>query len=234
VRIPPFFGVDFLEWLRLETEQAWAGAIARTVDEFEAAGVGGCDWQPGTRWTGALSADAIDAIERRFGAPFASDHRLFLETLHATAPLRRGARFMDDRSMQPIDRPGFYHWQRDHEALLDEIDGAFEGVMFDVEENALWLPSWGERPDAPEARRGRVRALVDAAPRLYPIFAHRFVVAGAPSLVLSIHQSDVIVYGRDLRVYLMNELADWLGLEADLDWGSQDPRKIPFWGELVG
>jgi hypothetical protein len=67
---------------------------------------------------------------------------------------------------------------------------------------------------------------------LIPIYGHRYLVgepccAGNP--VLSVHQSDIIVYGRDLREYLLREFAADLGGRA-----LRDDRfpvgDLPFWG----
>jgi hypothetical protein len=46
------------------------------------------------------------------------------------------------------------------------------------------------------------------SPQLIPIFGHRYVVADDSQWVLSIVGSDAIVYGEDLRDYLLIELDD--------------------------
>lgn len=205
---------DFLTWVRVTTERAWQR--------------GAGSWVPGTRWTGGTD---VAALERRLGVAFPEEHRRFLATLHATWPRRRVTRYRGERQVE-VEVPGFYDWHRDADAIAEARAGVVGGLVFDVEHNGLWPAAWGPRPDAPRARATRVAALVAAAPTLFPIVGHRFVVAGTPGLVLSIHQSDIIVYGSDLREYLQNELCDVLG--GEYQSSPCDTAAIPFWGQLIG
>lgn len=232
--MPGELGWPFLEWLRLATEQAWSRVSEPQLEDYQRRGVGGCDWRRGTRWSGGLSDGELGEIEARFDVHFPDDHRLFLQVLHATEPPTRGARFVDGDRMATVDRPGFYHWQRDETAILASLAGVIEGLGFDVERNALWRDSWGARPGDAGGRRARVEALVAGAPRLLPIFGHRYVLADGPTLVLSVHQSDIIVYGADLREYLVNELHDLLEIEHEWAAAPVETAGIPFWGELIG
>lgn len=228
-RVPPF-SEEFLHWVREHTERAWARAEPRTLEDFEAAGVGGVDWQQGTRWQ-PLREEEIAQIEAREGHEFPPDHRMFLRVLHATAPPMAGALFQG-QTLRPAVRAGFYDWR-----VPSDVQGAREdvvrGIAFDVEQNAVWRDEWGARPASEEARIEVVRAQVAAAPRLLPLFGHRYLVGdpcrvGNP--VLSIHQTDIIVYGRDLRSYLLNELHRKLGVEPDF---ATPPPDIPFWGNFL-
>jgi hypothetical protein len=49
VEIPAGFTEQFLDWFRARTEAAWFMCQPRTFEDYVAAGVGGSDWQPGTR-----------------------------------------------------------------------------------------------------------------------------------------------------------------------------------------
>jgi hypothetical protein len=85
--------------------------------------------------------------------------------------------------------------------------------------------------------------LVAAAPGLIPVFGHRYLLArpcvvGNP--VLSVYQSDIIVYGEDLRGYLLIEFGDLLGLDRERLAQERTAiermegcEAIPFWGELI-
>ena len=235
--------------MREASERAWASWEPRAFEDWVAAGVGGVDWVRGTRWTGGLADGDIDAIEQRLGAPLGAQHRLFLATLHATEPIMRGARFVDPdgatmgeapsggvERMEPIDRPGFYHWLRDELAIAEARRGVVDGIAFDVEHNALWPTEWGARPTTAEERRARLLQLVDAAPPLLPLYAHRFAVGGLhgeSGVVLSVYQSDIIVYGSDLRGYLLNELSELIDVpRTDAD-DARAAARIPFWGRFV-
>lgn len=206
---------EFLIWLRGVTERAWRD--------------GAGSWVPGTRWVGGVD---VAALERRLGTTFPAEHRRFLAVLHATTPHRRVTRY-DGHTPVEVEVPGFYDWERDVDAIAEARAEVGEGLQFDVEHNGLWLATWGPRPDEPEARAARLAALVEAAPTLFPILGHRFVVAGTPGLVLSIHQSDIIVYGCNLREYLLNDLSDVIGHGHHYEIGDCDTAAIPFWGELI-
>lgn len=232
--MPDGGGWPFLTWIRLATEHTWSEYDEPTFAEYEARGVAGGDWRRGTRWTGGLSDAELAGIEERFGVRFSPGHRQFLQVLHATEPRMSGTRFAEGNRMVPVDRPGFYHWLRDESEIRARHEWVIDGIAFDVERNALWRNSWGARPGDEAARRARVEALVAAAPKLLPIYGHRFVLSEGPEVVLSVHQSDIIVYGADLREYLLNELRDLIGIE--LEWSSTpvDTKGVPFWGELIG
>jgi hypothetical protein len=232
--IPERFAAEFLEWLREATERAWDVVAERTLADFERAGVGGTSWRRGTRWTGGLSEAEIDEAERRYGLRFPPDYRLFLRVLHATTPHCAGARFVDYNAMRPVERPAFFDWRRDEEAIRDALGWPLEGLLFDVENNVLWSPTWGARPDTAEERKARLEAIMAGAPRLVPVVGHRYIVAVEPHVVLSVHQSDIIVYGNDLRTFLLAELESLLGLQRDPAWANASAGAIPFWGELVG
>jgi hypothetical protein len=105
--------------------------------------------------------------------------------------------------------------------------------------------------------------LVDAAPQLIPVIGHRYLLAepcAAGNPVLSVYQSDLVVYGEDLRDFLLHDLADNLGLTSSfatpsrslgrdvetidlvrgrlLQSGSKRDESyyegIPFWGSMIG
>jgi hypothetical protein len=229
---PRDFGEPFLHWLRDATERAWADVDDGTLADFVRARVGGSRWRRGTRWTGGLSESQIDDVAKRFGLAFPAQHRLFLRSLHSTTPRCVCARFVGSE-LKGGDCPGFFDWLRDGRDIRDALDTVVDGLVFDVEQNHLWPDGWGARPASSEERCGHVQELVARAPRLIPLFSHRFMISGELPLVLSIHQSDTIVYGCDLRAYLLHELHELLGLERDPRWMDADASAVPFWGDLA-
>jgi hypothetical protein len=249
--IPEGFTDAFLDWFRTRTEATWATYQPETFEDYVAAHVGGTDWQPGTRWLGGLSEAEIERVEHRWSLRFPPDYRRFLGRLHALDQPMRGARFSevvdDGRAIDRMvswERPALYNWLIDEEALQSQWDWLVDGLQFDVEHNDLWPPSWGPKPATALAQKARVGELVAAAPRLLPVFLHRYLLAepgveGNP--VFSMYQSDIIVYGPDLRSYFLVEFADLLGIdrqaarrEADevTNARSATYTTIPFWGEL--
>jgi hypothetical protein len=123
-----------------------------------------------------------------------------------------------------------YDWRHDDAAIRDMLAWPLEGLLFDVEHNVLWWPEWGERPLSATAKREVLTAVVAKAPKLIPLFAHRYLPAephesGNP--VLSVHQSDIIYYGADLADYFDHEFG-----------GNRRPlpdhvKRIRFWSDLI-
>ena len=227
--VPAEYGAEFLLWLRDASESAWREMADWSLEAFRAAGLIGARWQRGTRWTGGLTNLEIDDIERRFDLQFPADHRLFLQILHSTTPWQRGA---DSRGGEAT-RPGFYDWLHEEGEIRRALDNAIDGVITALDaDDGYWSTHWGTRPTDPDQRRGAIERLVSTAPKLIPIFGHRHVIATDPPAVLSIVGTDIIVYGADLREYLLAELRGVL----DLDPGWQ-PRvetpPIPFWDDLI-
>lgn len=280
--ITPRFDDDFLDWFRARLEAYWAALPQRTPEEalagYVQAGAGGSEWQSGTRWLTGLSDEEIAQVERRWRLAFPPDYRLFLQRLHsADRPTLRASYLGEDESPQTAEAhgalatacveefdqymvleagSGFYNWLTDGDALEGRWARLWEGLQFDVEHNGLWRPSWGPQPDTLAAQEARVHELVEGAPRLIPVFGHRYLLAepcAADNPVFSVWQSDIVVYAANLRDYFLFEFAGPLGLEQ----ASTNPlyrasnqelereirarvherfpgyQTIPFWGELL-
>ena len=166
----------------------------------------------GIAFDAGLSDAEANRVESEFGFRFPPDLRDFLR-----AGLPVGA--------------GFPNWRSEsHESLRERLTAPLEGVLFDVEQNGFWLDEWGARPESLEEAQAVVRRLVAEAPVLIPVYIHRMMpdrpyAAGNP--VFSVHQTDIIRYGTDLRDYLIHEFL------ADKDvgvWPIPDSvRRIDFW-----
>lgn len=123
-----------------------------------------------------------------------------------------------------------YDWRTDDKEIRDMMKWPLEGLIFDLENNALWWPEWGERPSTPEARAEVLTNVVNAAPKLIPLVSHRYLPAdphetGNP--VFSVYQADTIYYGADLADYFEREFGN-----ADRPW-PQRIKHIRFWSDLV-
>ncbi len=154
----------------------------------------------------------VAAAETRYGFRFPPDLRAFLQ-----AGLPRGGDFPDWRD-------------GDAAALSGWLDLPLRGILFDIEHNGFWLDEWGPRPSSLEAALRAASELVAAAPRLIPVFKHRMMpsephLPGNP--VFSVHQTDIIYYGADLRDYLIHE---FLAREDVGVWPIPEAvRRVPFW-----
>jgi hypothetical protein len=245
--VPPTFDETFLTWFRERTESTWSTYPTSTLERFAEQRRLGCDWQPGTKWLGGLEQDQIDAIERAWALRFPPDHRLFLQRLHAVdRALHCAAWSASPPHTQTLrEAPAFYNWLTDGDILRTRLEEVVTGLQFAVEEADLWRPVSGNRPATAASRADRVRGLVAQAPRLIPVFGHRYLLAeptpaGHP--VFSIMQSDIIIYGADLRTYFLADFADLLDLDREgvrtevdeaIQAGFSTFAAIPFWGDLL-
>lgn len=184
--------------------------------------IGGCEIGPG------LTDAEFARIEREFGFEFADDHRAFLA---AGLPINSPVAVDEDAPAILRDSDPWPDWRDgDPGDLRWRLGWPVEGALFDVEYNAVWHPAWGQRPaETSEALRVAQQHL-SLAPTMVPIYSHRYLPAGRGTYghpVLSIHQTDIIVYGTDL--------ADYITCEFDRRFISPDwtpPPMVPFWSEF--
>ena len=166
----------------------------------------------GVEFEAGLTDAEVGNAETRYGFQFPPDLRAFLQ-----AGLPRGGDFPDWRD-------------GDEAALRGWLDLPRRGILFDVEQNGFWLDEWGSRPPSLEEARRVASELVAEAPPLIPIYIHRMMpsephLPGNP--VFSVHQTDIIYYGVDLRDYLIHEFV----ARADVGiWPIPETvRRVPFW-----
>ena len=176
---------------------------------------GRCQIGPG------LTEAEFARIEQDHGFEFADDHRAFLAAglpLGTPAPGRRHNPWPDWRDGDPGD-------------LRDRLDWPAEGVLFDVEENTFWHPGWGERPADTSAALETARQYLSQVPTMVPVSSHRYLPAGRGTYghpVLSIYQTDIIVYGTDLADYIDCEFGR---LSISADWSP--PPMVAFWSDFL-
>lgn len=131
--------------------------------------------------------------------------------------------------------PGGFDWLDSPKREIQRVLAwPFEGLLFDVRECGIWREEWGEKPVSPKDQADRLRQVVAEAPKLIPLFGHRYLPdtpfeSGNP--VLSVYQSDVICYGADLADWLIRETLD---SESRRHLGPpEDIKSIPFWFEAL-
>lgn len=170
----------------------------------------------GLAWGKGYSRAELDDAQARWGVCFPPD----------LVDLLLERRLMSPRPNHVID------WVCSDDAVIRErLAWPFEGFWFDVEHNGLWWPEWGSRPAEVAERRAALHAAFSAAPKLIPLFGHRYLPtepceAGNP--VFSVHQSDVIHYGADLADYFDREAFGW----GAKPWPERI-KSIPFWTTAV-
>ncbi|MDP6709162.1 MAG: SMI1/KNR4 family protein [Alphaproteobacteria bacterium] len=136
------------------------------------------------------------------------------------------ALYLEHRPLFPDG--GAIDWVASEDAVIESrLAWPFEGFWLDVENNDIWWPEWGERPEDLENRYEAFRTAFDAAPKLIPLYSYRYIPsmpheAGNP--VFSVYQTDVIYYGTDIMDYLDRELGGW-----DSKPWPDEIVEIPFW-----
>jgi hypothetical protein len=95
----------------------------------------------------------------------------------------------------------------------------------------MFLPrSWGRKPKRSDELDRAVLDHLSRAPRLVPLFGHRFMAAGpsqGSAPVFSVYQTDVVYYGENLPDYVAHEL------EIPKRFTTGIHRSIPFWSALA-
>jgi hypothetical protein len=172
---------------------------------------GRVDIEPG------LTEVELDVVEQQYGFEFADDHRSFLA---AGLPVGRG---------WPNWRDG-----RD-EHLRERLAWPVEGVLFDVEHNVFWHSDWGVRPVDLADALAVAREWLATVPQMVPVYSHRYLPAGRDTFghpILSMYQTDIIVYGLDLVDYIYQEFGAGTGIDrTDARW--QPHVTVAFWREFL-
>ena len=218
--------IEFLYWVKEQTEAFWSRNPKTSTADFVCE-----DWAYGAKWIGLEEAE-IDAIEEKYKLKFTPDHRAFLRILH-TIDRKKVITYEPEEEGEEIEtyeESFFYNWKEDDELINEYLKWPQRTMFEDVlGANRVWLESWGNvRPKSDDEKQKIFDAWLGSAPKLVPITGHRFVV-GEPvekmSPVLSMWGTDIIVYGWNMRHYLLRELEDhleclheWVYDEEDKQW----------------
>ena len=159
-----------------------------------------------TDWISGYTATQLEIAQERYGLTFPPDLiDLYLDRRPAIG----------------------YDWNTENEAIRTMLKWPFDLLYFDIEHGSWW-PDWGECPATLEDMADVLRAALDRAPKLIPLFGHRFIPetpseAGNP--IFSMHGFDTIYYGANLAEYFQNEFCGRCGIGP--------VRHIPFWSDIV-
>ena len=141
------------------------------------------------------------------------------------------------KSALPISK-GFPNWRDGAEReIMSKLEWPYDGMCFDIKNNAFWLDRWGEQPASTDAACAIARQAVGTAPVLIPIYSHRYIPdrpceRGNP--VLSVYQTDIIFYGRDLSDYFENEFSRTSQeRELALQFKHNQVKRIEFWSDII-
>ncbi|WP_298517035.1 hypothetical protein [uncultured Kordia sp.] len=207
---------EFLYWVKETTEAFWAKNPETSEDDFVCE-----DWAYGAKWIGMTESE-IEQTERKFNIKFTSEHKEFLRILH-TIDRKEVYTYEDDETgeIEHREYPFFYNWLQDTKDIEQYLKWPYETIFQDVVgANKVWLKSWGTiRPKSNEVKEKIFSEWFEKIPKLIPIHGHRFVVSDHTKVqnpVLSMYGSDIIVYGWNMRHYLLSELERHLNLFDDV------------------
>ena len=167
---------QFFAWLKKASETRWA-----TVEINRS--VYGFQVQPGTEWLPGISDSEIAAYEAALGFSFPAILRTFLRNMNGTS--KEAINVYGDNGEPWPYVPGYYSFPRDLDVVKVRIRWIYDSFGVD-----------GQYVECEQISH------------VVPVVGHRFLVADrcAQNPVLSMFGDDVIVYARDLRVFLINDI----------------------------
>ncbi|KAJ5075780.1 hypothetical protein M0811_06642 [Anaeramoeba ignava] len=235
------YSPDFVEWFRKYMENKWKEEN-KWVEK-------------------PLSLQDISEIEEKWKIKFSDEYRDFLQRLHTCSKKEVNYRYIysEDSDFEydqnapdyqqkeeeyhekhhiPVETHWIIDWKCDDEKVFDPIEQKFQrprqGLEFDIENNDFWMDSWGECPDDMVDRLEKFWEIFSNAPKLIPVYSHRYAFSQEQTnckAIISVHQSDIIVYGSNLATYLQNEFC---GTNEEIsDELMEEVYSVPFWGEII-
>lgn len=174
-----------------------------------------CLEKAGVKFGDGLSNFEIEIAEDKYEFKFPPDLKEFLQFA-----LPMGEKWIDWRN-------------GDEKKIKTRFEWVSEGFCFDIEHNGFWLKSWGDKPNNLESAFETAKSEIAKAPKLIPIFSHRFIPdrpteSGNP--IFSVYQTDIIIYGENLPIYLQNEFPYYFGERQSAE--NTEDKEIEFWSEF--
>ena len=98
-------------------------------------------------------------------------------------------------------------------------------------EDVYWCDDWGKEPEDNEDIIIEVRKRLKNAPKLIPIFSHRYIpmIPDENPPIISIHGLDIVYYGRNLEDYFEIEF----GNKQQDSISFSDINPIVFWSDIM-
>ncbi|KXX66801.1 SMI1/KNR4 family protein [Flammeovirga sp. SJP92] len=229
--------LEFLHWFKEQTEEFWS--VEPTISNNNLV----CEeWIFGAKWIGMTDKEIAEA-ERKYSITFPDDYKEFLKVLHTVDKISTEHSF-------------FYNWNTDNNELENAQKWAYESLLQSVLNDKIWLASFGKKPQSINNRKNVFNEWYNNAPKLIPFLGHRYLVSQSireANPIISLHGFDTIVYGCNIRHYLLHELQDEIGLSEivydETGWSIEPSNQflelnsaeinkmelssIPYWGELL-
>jgi len=129
---------------------------------------------------------------------------------------------------------GFYNWRdRSDENIMcikEIINTPVTELLEDIDD-IYWCDEWGEESTEKEERRKIIIEKMRSAPKLIPIYSHRYLasIEVKQNPVFSISGADIIYYGENLFSYFQIEF----GLKKRDVMNCDNISYIPFWSDMI-
>ncbi len=171
--------------------------------------------QRGIQLTRGLNQAELDRIREGYGIEFPEPLKVFFQ------------------SVLPMS-DAFYDWRDFSESNISFLKELMESPLkkiYDWAGEVYWCDDWGDEPEDEAKRVAFIRGKIPDAPRLIPIYSHRYMplcsLENYP--VLSVHGVDVIYYGGNLEEYFNIEFGDQKQSSLDI----AHIEYVPFWSDLM-
>ena len=132
------------------------------------------------------------------------------------------------QQLLPISE-GFYNWRdfsaENIEHIKRNLAAPYDGILNSLDE-LVWDASWGIEPTTLLDRNVQIRKILGSAPRLIPLYGHRFLPSyeNQEMPILSVVDLDIIYYGKDLYDYFEIEFGN-----RKLSLALKEYKQVPFW-----
>ena len=129
---------------------------------------------------------------------------------------------------------GFYNWRGFSPENITHIkqimSRPFEAFKNEAD-SIEWCEKWGKKPTDTAERNKALCHLIESAPKLIPVFAHRYIADTQLKVtpVFSVCGTDIIIYANDLESYLHIEFCKGT---SDIE-SVRKSDYVTFWSDII-
>ncbi|SED17922.1 hypothetical protein SAMN04489761_4530 [Tenacibaculum sp. MAR_2009_124] len=200
---------EFLFWVKERTESFWRGSQKGNSSHIV------CDdWLKDAKWIG-MTDEEIQNAEITHNIKFTDHHKLFLKILHTVNKKQIVVKYDSEGNEIETEKSLFYNWNTDHDRIDEYLKWPHDILLKSVLDGNIWLNSWGGEPKTNKEKKDVFLKWFVELPKLIPLNSHRFLISEpvtSDNLILSVQGINTIIYGRNMRHYLLSELEGSLGL----------------------
>jgi len=106
---------------------------------------------------------------------------------------------------------GFVNWRDESneniEKIKQKLSRPYDGILWAIKENNFWVDNW-DKPKTFAEQKEKFLEEMKNEPKPIPVYIFRYILSKdgiEDPAVLSMHNSDIIVYGNNLDEYFDNE-----------------------------